>query len=212
MASCWPRVSRTPPPDPRPASWTSRRTSPRARTAGRPAPCPTPTTPTRRRPTGRRSTPSAAASRWATAPTVRTVGTARPAADLTVTPSGHNGVMSAGTTHWVLHVDLDQFIAAVEVLRCPELAGRPVIVGGRGDPTERAVVSTASYEAREFGVRSGMPLKTAVRRCPDAVLLPVDSVAYDAASATVMAALRAVPGAAVRVLGWDEAFVGITAD
>lgn len=43
---------------------------------------------------------------------------------------------------WVLHVDLDQFIAAVEVLRHPELAGRPVIVGGRGDPTERAVVST----------------------------------------------------------------------
>jgi len=67
---------------------------------------------------------------------------------------------------WVLHVDMDQFIAAVEVLRRPELAGLPVIVGGRGDPTERGVVSTASYEAREYGVRSGMPLKTAVRRCP----------------------------------------------
>ena len=70
---------------------------------------------------------------------------------------------------WVLHVDMDQFLAAVEILRRPELAGLPVIVGGRGDPTERAVVSTASYEAREFGVRSGMPLKTAVsaaqRRC-----------------------------------------------
>ena len=62
---------------------------------------------------------------------------------------------------WVLHVDLDQFIAAVEVLRHPELAGKPVVVGGRGDPTERGVVSTASYEAREFGVRSGMPLRTA---------------------------------------------------
>ena len=46
---------------------------------------------------------------------------------------------------WVLHVDLDQFIAAVEILRNPELAGKPVIVGGRGDPTERALVSTASY-------------------------------------------------------------------
>jgi DNA polymerase IV len=57
---------------------------------------------------------------------------------------------------WVLHVDLDQFLAAVEILRRPELAGRPLIVGGRGDPTERAVVSTASYEARAFGVRSGM--------------------------------------------------------
>ncbi len=107
---------------------------------------------------------------------------------------------------------MDQFIAAVEILRHPELAGQPVIVGGRGDPAERAVVSTASYEAREFGVRSGMPLKTAVRRCPEAVLLPVDGPAYDAASAVVMATLRAVPGAVVEVLGWDEAFVGIETD
>jgi len=110
---------------------------------------------------------------------------------------------------WVLHVDMDQFIAAVEVLRRPELAGVPVIVGGRGDPTERGVVSTASYEARSFGVRSGMPLRTAVRRCPDAVVLPVDKPAYDAASAVVMDTLRAVPGAVVEVLGWDEAFVGV---
>ncbi|KGN37929.1 DNA polymerase IV [Knoellia subterranea] len=110
---------------------------------------------------------------------------------------------------WVLHVDLDQFIAAVEILRRPELAGLPVVVGGRGDPTERAVVSTASYEAREFGVRSGMPLKTAVRKIPDAVFLPVDGPAYDAASAVVMEALRAHEGAVVQVLGWDEAFVGI---
>ncbi|QGN59268.1 DNA polymerase IV [Nostocoides sp. HKS02] len=113
---------------------------------------------------------------------------------------------------WVLHVDLDQFIAAVEILRRPELAGLPVIVGGRGDPTERAVVSTASYEARAFGVRSGMPLKTAVRRCPEAVLLPVDAPAYEAASAVVMQTLRGMPGAVVEVLGWDEAFVGVTTD
>jgi DNA polymerase-4 len=114
---------------------------------------------------------------------------------------------------WVLHVDMDQFIAAVEILRHPELAGRPVIVGGRGDATERAVVSTASYEAREFGVHSGMPLKIAVRRCPQAVLLPVDGPAYDEASAVVMGTLKSVPGAMVEVLGWDEAFVGIeTAD
>ena len=115
-------------------------------------------------------------------------------------------------SRWVLHVDMDQFIAAVEVLRRPELAGLPVIVGGRGDPTERAVVSTATYEAREFGVRSGMPLKVAVRRCPDAVLLPVDAPAYEAASAVVMDTLRAIPGAVVEVLGWDEAFVGIDTD
>ena len=54
-----------------------------------------------------------------------------------------------------LHVDLDQFIAAVEVLRHPELAGLPVIVGGRGDPTERAVVSTGSYEARALRAQPG---------------------------------------------------------
>jgi DNA polymerase-4 len=112
---------------------------------------------------------------------------------------------------WVLHVDLDQFIAAVEVLRRPELAGRPVVVGGRGDPTERGVVSTASYEAREYGVGSGMPLRTAARKCPDAVFLPVDAPAYDAASARVMETLRAfdVP---VEVLGWDEAFLGVETD
>jgi DNA polymerase-4 len=115
-------------------------------------------------------------------------------------------------SRWVLHVDMDQFIAAVEILRRPELAGLPVIVGGRGDPTERAVVSTATYEAREFGIRSGMPLKTAVRRCPEAVLLPVDAPAYEAASSVVMDTLRAVPGAVVEVLGWDEAFVGIETD
>ena len=112
----------------------------------------------------------------------------------------------------MLHVDLDQFIAAVEVLRHPELAGKPVIVGGRGDPTERAVVSTASYEAREFGVGSGMPLRIAARKAPEAVILPVDHEAYTAASDEVMATLRAQPGATVQVLGWDEAFVGVESD
>lgn len=112
---------------------------------------------------------------------------------------------------WVLHVDMDQFIAAVEVLRRPELAGRPVIVGGRGDPTERAVVSTASYRAREFGIGSGMPLKIAARKAPDdAVFLPVDHEAYESASAEVMSALRAVPGVVVEVIGWDECFLGVT--
>jgi DNA polymerase-4 len=120
--------------------------------------------------------------------------------------------MSTASRPWVLHVDLDQFIAAVEVLRRPELAGKPVIVGGRGDPAERAVVSTASYEAREFGVGSGMPLRIAARKVPDAVILPVDHEAYNAASAQVMATLRALPGATVQVLGWDEAFIGITTD
>jgi DNA polymerase IV len=109
-------------------------------------------------------------------------------------------------------VDLDQFIAAVELLRRPELRGRPVIVGGSGDPAQRAVVATASYEAREFGVHSGMPLRTAAKRCPDAVFLPSDPATYEDASAEVMATLRRFD-AVVEVMGWDEAFLGVhTAD
>ncbi|OBG42393.1 DNA polymerase IV [Mycobacterium alsense] len=118
-------------------------------------------------------------------------------------------------TTWVLHVDLDQFLASVELRRHPELAGLPVIVGGSGDPTEpRKVVTCASYEAREFGVRAGMPLRTAARRCPPnsgVTFLPSDPAAYDAASDEVMALLRDL-GHPVEVWGWDEAYVGVTAD
>lgn len=106
----------------------------------------------------------------------------------------------------VLHVDLDQFIAAVELLRRPELRGRAVVVGGDGDPTKRGVVMTASYEARTYGIASGMPLRTAHRKCPDAVFLPADVEAYRAASSEVMAVLRSFPGT-VEVAGWDEAFL-----
>jgi DNA polymerase IV len=115
-------------------------------------------------------------------------------------------------SNWILHVDLDQFQAAVEVRRNPELAGLPVIVGGNGDPTEpRKVVTCASYPAREFGVRAGMPLRTAVRKCPDAVFLPLDTEAYDEASEEVMALLRDF-GHPVEVWGWDEAYVGADLD
>ena len=114
-------------------------------------------------------------------------------------------------TRWVLHVDLDQFLAAVEMLRRPELRGRPVVVGGDGDPTKRGVVSTASYEARALGVGSGTPLRTAARRIPDAVFLPVDREHYEAISAEVMAALRSVVPV-VEVLGWDEAFLAVESD
>jgi DNA polymerase IV len=112
---------------------------------------------------------------------------------------------------WILHVDLDQFIAAVEVLRHPELRGRPVVVGGDGDPAKRGVVATASYEARAHGVHSGLALRTALRRCPDAVFLPVDRAAYEAVSETVMAALREFD-AVVEVAGWDEAFLAAETD
>jgi DNA polymerase IV len=127
----------------------------------------------------------------------------RPAA-----PDGQTGAVAP----WVLHVDLDQFLAAVELLRRPDLAGLPVIVGGKGDPTQRAVVATASYEARRYGVRSGMPLRTAAKRCPDAVFLPADNTHYEAVSQEVMATLRALPGVVVEVMGWDEAFVGVDTD
>jgi DNA polymerase-4 len=112
---------------------------------------------------------------------------------------------------WVLHVDLDEFLAAVEIARRPELQGKPVVVGGKGDPTQRAVVATASYAAREFGIHSGMPLRTAARRCPDAVFLPSDPPAYEAVSERVMATLRRLP-VVVEVLGWDEAFLGAHTD
>lgn len=114
------------------------------------------------------------------------------------------------TPRWVLHVDLDQFLASVELRRHPELAGLPVIVGGSGDPAEpRKVVTCASYEAREFGVHAGMPLRTAARRCPDATFLPSDAAAYDAASDEVMGLLRDL-GNPVEVWGWDEAYVGVS--
>lgn len=113
---------------------------------------------------------------------------------------------------WILHVDLDQFLASVEERRHPELAGLPVIVGGSGDPTEpRKVVTCASYPARKFGVHAGMPLRTAARRCPDATFLPSDPAAYDAASEEVMNLLRGL-GFPVEVWGWDEAYVGADVD
>ncbi len=111
-----------------------------------------------------------------------------------------------------MHIDLDQFLAAVELRRRPDLTGLPVIVGGNGDPTEpRKVVTCASYRAREFGVHAGMPLRTAARRCPDAVFLPSDTAAYDAASAEVMRLLRDL-GHPLEVWGWDEAYLGAHTD
>ncbi len=113
---------------------------------------------------------------------------------------------------WILHLDLDQFLAAVEMRRHPELRGRPVVVGGNGDPSQpRQVVATASYEARAFGVHSGMPLRTAARKCPDAVFLPSDGPTYDEASAEVMSTLRRFP-VVVEVWGWDEAAIGTDTD
>jgi DNA polymerase-4 len=118
----------------------------------------------------------------------------------------------AVTDRWILHVDLDQFLASVELRRRPDLVGHPVIVGGSGDPTEaRKVVTCASYEAREFGVHAGMPLRAAARRCPDATFLPSDPAAYDAASEQVMGLLRDM-GHPLEVWGWDEAYLAARTD
>ncbi|MET9275496.1 DNA polymerase IV [Kribbella sp. NPDC003557] len=107
---------------------------------------------------------------------------------------------------------MDQFIAAVEIRRRPELRGLPVVVGGSGDPTQpRQVVATASYEAREYGVHSGMPVRAAYKKCPEAVFLPSDPAAYEAASTEVMDTLRSFP-VVVEVWGWDECFVGAETD
>jgi len=108
----------------------------------------------------------------------------------------------------ILHVDLDAFFAAVEQRDRPELRGKPVIVGG-GGPTDRGVVSTASYEARRFGVHSAMPLRHAGRLCPDGIFLPVDGAKYVAVSGEVMAILRRFTPL-VEPVSIDEAFLDVT--
>ncbi len=109
----------------------------------------------------------------------------------------------------VIHLDLDAFYASVEQLRRPELRGRPVIVGGGGPDHRRGVVSAASYEVRRFGVRSAMPLVTALRLCPGAVVLPVDFPAYREKSAAVFAIARAYTPL-LEPLSLDEAHLDVT--
>lgn len=106
----------------------------------------------------------------------------------------------------ILHVDLDAFFAAVEQRDRPELRGRPVIVGGR--PGDRGVVSAASYEARRFGVRSAMPLRTAGALCPEGVFVPVDGRKYSAVSRQVMVILRRF-SPLVEQVSIDEAFLDV---
>ena len=105
----------------------------------------------------------------------------------------------------IAHLDVDAFYASVELLRRPELSGKPVIVSGSGP---RAVVTTASYEARKFGIGSAMPTARARRLCPDAILIPPDFTAYREASGKVMALLRAHVER-VEVVGLDEAYLDL---
>lgn len=107
----------------------------------------------------------------------------------------------------ILHVDLDAFFAAVEQRDRPELRGKPVAVGG-GGASDRGVVSAASYEARRYGVRSAMPLRTAARLCPDLIFVPVDGRKYARVSREVMAILRRYTPV-VEQVSIDEAFLDV---
>lgn len=107
----------------------------------------------------------------------------------------------------IIHVDLDAFFASVEELLDPRIAGLPIIVGG--DPAQRGVVSSASYAARAFGVRSAMPMSQALRLCPQAVVRRGHYHEYRRYSRQVMAILEAYTPL-VEPLSIDEAFLDVT--
>jgi DNA polymerase IV len=108
----------------------------------------------------------------------------------------------------IIHLDLDAFFCAVEEQRDPSLRGKPFAVGGR--PESRGVVSSASYAARQFGVRSAIPMAQAVRLCPDLIVVSPNFPAYRAASQQVMERLhRLTP--LVEQISIDEAFLDVTA-
>ncbi len=115
-----------------------------------------------------------------------------------------------GAHRVIIHVDMDHFFSAVEEREHPEYKGKPVIVGavpkeGKG----RGVVSTCNYEARKFGVRSGMPISRAWKRCPDAVYLQPDFKLYGKVSSRIMEILRRYADKFER-WGFDEAFLDIS--
>lgn len=111
-------------------------------------------------------------------------------------------------TRAVVHVDMDAFFASVEELDHPGLRGRPVLVGGRADA--RGVVAAANYAARRFGIHSAMPMRTALRQCPDAIVLPPRPERYREVSARIHAILaRFTP--VIEPVSLDEAYLDVTA-
>ena len=116
-------------------------------------------------------------------------------------------IPGGATPRVITHVDMDAFYAAIEQRDRPELRGLPVIVGA--SPTGRGVVSTASYEARRFGVRSAMPIGRAARLCPHAAFLPVDMRKYQRVSVQVMGILVDF-SPLVEPVSVDEAFVDLS--
>jgi DNA polymerase-4 len=107
----------------------------------------------------------------------------------------------------IIHIDLDAFFVSVEQVLNPELKGKPVVVGGK--PGSRGVVSTASYEARAYGLHSGMPISRAVRLCPQVIYLEGNYLEYREASKKFMAILADF-APLIEPMGLDEAFVDVT--
>ena len=110
----------------------------------------------------------------------------------------------------IAHVDMDAFYASVELLRRPDLKDKPVAIGGHGNPDSRGVVTTATYAARKFGIRSGMPLRKAAQLCRDCVFLPVDFDSYRHYSRRFKAALATVEPH-IEDRGIDEVYVDLSA-
>ena len=110
----------------------------------------------------------------------------------------------------IAHLDMDAFYASVELLRHPELRGRPVAIGGYGDPSRRGVVTTANYEARAFGVRSAMPMRRAAQLCPQCVFLPVDFDEYRRLSRLFKRAIASITDQ-IEDRGIDEVYLDLGA-
>jgi DNA polymerase IV len=118
----------------------------------------------------------------------------------------------------ILHLDMDAFYASVELLRRPDLRGLPLVIGGRGTPgvespiasySGRGVVTTATYEARAFGIHSAMPMSRAKRLCPQAITLPTDFDEYRRMSALFKGCMREI-SALMEDRGIDEAYLDIS--